>query len=991
MDSAFPPFKVEHRYKGVYERAGFDVNLGGPRPKHYGSDGRSIISKSSSRFQGNGYNGSMPNSPKLHSNMSLNQKENPYETQRKVSPITSSSPLISSSVVSPHNNNVFNNQYKGSSPATSQHPLAKSLQRKQPESLHSQDVSQSNQESQTHSDSPYDNSSPPGSATIVTPPYPIVHNDSSVSFSDSSQSNTNRSTELYNHTNNTRDTSPPSSPDSPGLYKQQLSQSSAIPTDDKIQFSPTTSSNANKNYKNLQLNLGYNSNKFNDDSISEEEQEQDDDFDDDTKDTTISSFNKHTRADSKTSILTNEILPQQSQKPTLPSIQTSNFDENKNIHSDNNVKEILSPNTLEKQRLSSLLQDFKKDIEDHKNYIPKQATESPKQPIGTLKLPDSSPSQLGLSKFEPPENSIIYSPNPQHDFQKFQTQKASEDGNLNNDYQNFLNSTNSKIDDKRTSQLSTVSSIISKDSVYDDEEDEIERELSKQLENLKTNGSSKEKLLADKSPPVPKYNHQAERDIWSHNYSNQSLIIEISPEVPTFNIEDADTSKPIQIEEDSDFDDLSSHASFESVKPLSVRHSRIVLLNEEQLGNLQTVANNQQQEEAEEKPRPRNTVMFDDNVTKYSPENYHDNDDDLQSMSPESNVQSPIEPITPIESEFNNVPLQDQSIKRDEGYDFQQNYGAIHQISPKSNQALMGNDELSPKVNKEYTQDISSPNVVQPSYSPTTINQPTSPIIVEKPLSPKTHYIEEELKNINFKVSPTSSNSPNSPYSPNSPNSPHSLYSMESEIKPLQPKSIDSILGASIPSRPSPEFEPFPKSITSSPIIQTNLPGEGPCRHCHNEVKPNAKGLEKSIFSKTGELSGQWHRSCFSCFHTKCDIKFNKHVQCYAFKDQAYCHQHYHELNDTICFECKSGIEGECIENELGQKWHLNCLKCEKCCQNINKDYFVINNLIYCDKDANNIFNGQESFNDLNGNVKMGGLSTSDKIEKRRTRVLFVE
>ena len=37
--------------------------------------------------------------------------------------------------------------------------------------------------------------------------------------------------------------------------------------------------------------------------------------------------------------------------------------------------------------------------------------------------------------------------------------------------------------------------------------------------------------------------------------------------------------------------------------------------------------------------------------------------------------------------------------------------------------------------------------------------------------------------------------------------------------------------------------------------------GTGPCRSCHESISPDAKGQLRAIYSKTGELSGQWHRN----------------------------------------------------------------------------------------------------------------------------------
>ncbi|KAG5419782.1 hypothetical protein I9W82_001662 [Candida metapsilosis] len=163
----------------------------------------------------------------------------------------------------------------------------------------------------------------------------------------------------------------------------------------------------------------------------------------------------------------------------------------------------------------------------------------------------------------------------------------------------------------------------------------------------------------------------------------------------------------------------------------------------------------------------------------------------------------------------------------------------------------------------------------------------------------------------------------------------------------------------------------------SKPRLSRYEPGMGPCRSCHQPIDPSARGSLKAIFSKTGELSGQWHRACFKCSYQSCPTHFNKKVQCYVLDDEPYCFQHYHLLNATTCKSCGVGIEGSCIENDLGQKWHMHCLKCSCCHGPIDEDYYVVNDRIMCEADAKSYLN--------NG----GGRSGNDKVEKRRTRMFY--
>lgn len=114
-------------------------------------------------------------------------------------------------------------------------------------------------------------------------------------------------------------------------------------------------------------------------------------------------------------------------------------------------------------------------------------------------------------------------------------------------------------------------------------------------------------------------------------------------------------------------------------------------------------------------------------------------------------------------------------------------------------------------------------------------------------------------------------------------------------------------------------------------------PGEGPCRSCGLVVSG-----KRSYSKAANELSGQWHRSCFRCI--ECNLPFSKTIPCYILDDQPYCQLHYHEANDSICRMCQGFIEGECLENDRGEIFHVDCLKCYLCHKIINEDYFLYNN-----------------------------------------------
>ncbi|AAS52152.1 ADR232Wp [Eremothecium gossypii ATCC 10895] len=160
-------------------------------------------------------------------------------------------------------------------------------------------------------------------------------------------------------------------------------------------------------------------------------------------------------------------------------------------------------------------------------------------------------------------------------------------------------------------------------------------------------------------------------------------------------------------------------------------------------------------------------------------------------------------------------------------------------------------------------------------------------------------------------------------------------------------------------------------------------PGKGPCRSCGEKIKT------KSIYSKReGELSGQWHRECFRC--TVCALKFNKHVPCYILDDVIYCRQHYHEANNSICRVCRDFIEGECLENDKGETFHVSCLTCYLCHRLIQEDYYIYNDeLPLCanhDMDAlvRNGIHGERRSSDPDS------LEVTNTLSKRRTRLINV-
>lgn len=171
---------------------------------------------------------------------------------------------------------------------------------------------------------------------------------------------------------------------------------------------------------------------------------------------------------------------------------------------------------------------------------------------------------------------------------------------------------------------------------------------------------------------------------------------------------------------------------------------------------------------------------------------------------------------------------------------------------------------------------------------------------------------------------------------------------------------------------------------TVSPLKVEYKTGEGPCRLCHREITFNAR------FAK--ELTGQWHRDCFQCI--KCNQKFNKSNPCYILNDEPYCQMDYHIVNNTICKICGIFIEGECLENDKEERFHVRCLTCFLCHEVIKNDYFLCNdNIPVCDKhDINQLMSDGETENKLGNNEEQESLSATNinttMVEKRRTRLL---
>lgn len=515
---------------------------------------------------------------------------------------------------------------------------------------------------------------------------------------------------------------------------------------------------------------------------------------------------------------------------------------------------------------------------------------------------------------------------PQDDFKNFQTNQSA-------DYQNFLSSDIKGNENVRQSALSMVSSIISKDS-FINEDDDVEPELQMQLASLKLHGGAN---LAIDSPSIQQKKSIPEIFIDEAN-SAPSVHKTSSEEAKSLDDDHEDLNHIPPIERNQNIPTFSINEDSEDMMENSpINHVDIQHSDSNELKN-QTVSVASSEEVTLEDIQPINAnpiSLFEKTLIR----NEYRRHESLRS-SVSNGVPYPIDDMddsVKMES-FNSEDLNEISSST--------SYENLEPLFVR--QSLNEAKKVSTTIqsNSQYENTLPESKIARSKVG--AFPDPRDYVDSVKPLSPKVHQVEKELAGINFKMEKVDG-------------SPSDF--LNQDFKNDSGNQVDE--------------------------YQQHRPGEGPCRSCRCSIIPGLKGPQRPIYSKTGELSGQWHRSCFSCSFEDCPVVFSKHVQCYAFEDLPYCNHHYHIVNSTICENCNTGIEGECIENELEQKWHLNCLKCQKCHNNIKQDYYIINNYTFCEVDAMNIISGKDGYNDSNG--ARTEISQKDRIEKRRTRLLFLD
>lgn len=840
-DSPFPAFKSNYRYRGVYERAGFDV--------YKGPNGERIV-------RSRGATGSLKP-------MTQPQQQQPPTQVRSASDVghfnhhQSNSSCYQSNTSSP----TLDNYSRGSNPEINSygnHPQIDSNQHK----FNPYSISTNRNRSQGDLAS--------NGRTLLYEQM-VPHTAQGLTSSHNLDS-------LKTPRNYSGTTAVSSINDAPIVIKQDSQK-----VDNKSEFNFSPQPNGHKNYMNLSLDLNNkdipannannavgtsgpispmdsdrdqlsqhtidngNSNDYDLNDVSNPSHKNDTivNYNDDTNETSI---------DQTESIQTDELLetPEKRRQknvnglPTPPKSSADNFD----------------TSALKRNRLSDALADFKHDFNPYH------------QPVIQVDEPRLSYNE---SNYSTPNSNY----NPSSQFESFKRINNQDGDQLNTDYQNYLNAGGASKEDRK-SQLSMVSSIISKESKYSDDDNndsEVERELERQLQNLKTGG--------------------VDNNENNNNNNNSSVTMDdVNGEVPK-RLRPSDPSlnnRPREQPVDNDDNDSQTSNSVHSLTQSSSSHSK-------------------QYPDQYPEEEPESSFHTTNNLGPYPQIYPEDQSPEIESQEVMQYSRSLNNTTDELDFTIADPNLKVDSISNNQVPEVHISESTPEQEKPiNDNESLESIQPLSVRHSKSKTRDFELPDISK---------------------TPKVDQEQQQQINDN---------------------------DMLKEIR-MSTKSI-------------PEFK-YPS-------------GSGPCRSCKEIISPDAKGSLKSIYSKTGELTGQWHRKCFTCSYDDCQIQFNKTTPCYVLDDEAYCDHHYHQLNNTLCDTCRIGIEGECIENELQQKWHLWCLKCFKCNHTIDSDYYLINDCIFCEADAINIISGQGSFNDGDGNFR-NGLTTNDKIEKRRTRLMHVE
>ncbi|KAL5371923.1 hypothetical protein DPSP01_013891 [Paraphaeosphaeria sporulosa] len=217
---------------------------------------------------------------------------------------------------------------------------------------------------------------------------------------------------------------------------------------------------------------------------------------------------------------------------------------------------------------------------------------------------------------------------------------------------------------------------------------------------------------------------------------------------------------------------------------------------------------------------------------------------------------------------------------------------------------------------------------------------------------------------------------PKVPYmgAPESPIDPAIQRGLSSTVRREEPRQIRD------PALNTPGLtNPPPRNLGPEPQREVNrrptTAGKGRCRGCSEQI------IGKSIKDSSGRLTGRYHKACFVC--RTCRDPFPT-AEFYVFNDAPYCGQHYHQLNGSLCRACNRGIEGQYLETDQRLKFHPRCFCCSTCRIMLRDDYYEIGGRNYCERHA------YSTVNQRNNYLGPGGNNRTQKLEKRRTRLMMM-
>lgn len=985
QDSPFPPFKVEHRYRGVYERAGFDVNLDGmmsPKsPSQFPSKPNSIHSRQHSKSSMSTPNLKHRKSPPSKSNASTPLLQGFSRSRHQIQSDGSSN--------NHHSNGSYpNNNYSGSNNnLVSNHNMGSSNNLSQVGSNHnlSQGGSNNYANSQTGYSAGSTHSSKSSDSYHTTGAYSQVYNGPG----SHSQTSFQKPTTSPDYEQDVQRTASRGGFQNRNPFEKNFDQGvrnpyeNATPVRETLKGSPYDAKSGNA------LSMQYAPDTQ---GVQNKTASYDPPYEASSEVPPRGNPHKAGEARMNSFDLKNNPYEARSANPygTSIALDSPAVKESMSSTQSDSTNSHRSTTELAVEKLDSLVTSplsAELPYRSESKYKPQSRRIQENTPYPRDELPDVENAQYPRDEIlEHAQYSMNEIPDREEtDLPTKNDVNTSGSKNIKNlhldlgpstDYQNFLSAGQQKA--ARNSQMSMVSSIILKDSIYENEEDkEVQRELERQLERLKVQGTSSNDMLdahqdnGGVAVPTIKID-----DVEDSSQGPVVPAIQVTEHLEQFGNEVAKGYAPKEIHEvpqelpqelPQKIPQVPQEVpAFEEYKLPVFPHSQFE--DVEQRDELPGIPEESRQLGYEEEPAEyrygEETGAFAPNGT-YGTDGAYDGDyrpemaNGTYGNGYKSEMANGAYGDDGYESATNNgrpsfaypedVPLDRESyISPQKPFDAGQYRTVTFESVPQTPVSYEGNyDGPSPMTDASATDYV-------------------------RPLSPKNHKIEEELNNMHFAIAPVDELPQNFADSP---------------IQPLRTdKDVDIVAPRRLSQRISDtqEFKRLSQRISGTPEFK-HLPGQGPCRSCKREVLSSAKGSQKAIFSKTGELSGQWHRLCFTCNFPECGVEFNKNVQCYALNDAPYCNHHYHQLNNTLCEHCSIGIEGECIENELSQKWHLSCLRCYKCNNLIKQDYYLMNGSIVCERDAVNIMNGTATLE--NGLM----LLALDKIEKRRTRLLFVD